>query len=350
MEKTVSNHLDLIARYRDELRHKPDLDQFFLELTLKCNEYCFHCGSGCSAELPDGLKVDIYKSLLDELRVSFGEELFIAITGGEPLIYKDFEEVVSYVNKLGFSWGMTSNATLITKDVACMLKRCGMYSISISIDGLRDTHDRYRRLPGSYDKTINGLVNLIEAGIPSIMITTVANHENIDQLDEMFEIFDGYDIDDWRITGIEPIGRAKEHPEMYLTREDHRRLLDFIKTKREEGYPLSYGCPHFLGEYEGMVRDWYFMCQAGTRVASVTAEGDFVACLNIPRNDLTIQGNIFKDKFTDVWRDRYEFFRTPLSNRCDRCKNCNYNTWCSGDSYHSWDYEKDEPVICANNL
>lgn len=345
-------NLDTLAEYRDKLRKKPELRQLFLELTLKCNENCFHCGSRCSAQMPHGLELEQYKSLLDEVKENFGTKLMIALTGGEPLLYPKFFDLVEYIRSLGFPWGMTSNGTLITKDTARRLKECGMRTISVSIDGVRDTHNRYRKMERGYELAMRGIQNLIDLNsFDSIMVTTVVNHENISELDELFEIFNDMDINEWRLTGLEPIGRAMEAANMQLTPTDYRILMEFIRDKREQKLPVEYSCSHFLGlEYEADVRDWYFLCNAGVYVAGIMVNGAVGACLDIPRNERTVQGNIFQDNFTDIWKNCFEIFRTLLSERNSRCTHCPQSRWCEGGSYHSWDYEKDEPKVCFKDI
>ena len=131
------------------------------------------------------------------------------------------------------------------------------------------------------------------------------------------------DVDSWRVINLEPIGRALALDGYMLDKEDYIRMLDFIRTKREQGYPLSYGCTHYLGlEYEKAVRDWYFICSAGIYTASIMANGDIGACLDIERRSETIEGNILKDDFTDVWKNRFKIFRTPLYEKNEKCSHC----------------------------
>ena len=138
---------------------------------------------------------------------------------------------------------------------------------------------------------------------------------------------------------------------MLLTPEDHRALLDFIREKRDQKLPVEYGCCHYLGpEYEAEVRDWYFLCNAGIYVASIMENGDVGACLDIPRNATSIQGNVLRQSFTDIWQNGFSFFRTPLSERNERCNGCPSARFCRGGSYHSWNFEKDEPRICFRDI
>ena len=85
-EQIKRSNLDILADYHKGLRKDPRLRQLFFELTLKCNEHCFHCGSSCADNMPDGLELSKYKEILDEVKENFGNKVFIALTGGEPLL------------------------------------------------------------------------------------------------------------------------------------------------------------------------------------------------------------------------------------------------------------------------
>ena len=276
----------------------------------------------------------------------------LCITGGEPLLRPDFFEILGYAHQLGYHWGMTTNGTLITKDIAHKLAQCGMSTVSVSIDGLPETHDELRSMPGGYEKAMAGIRNLIDENtFHGIQVTTVINHRNIRELDALFEIMDKLDIDSWRVINLEPIGRALERPELMCTEEDYKRLFSFIWEKRLAGYPVEYSCSHYLGpEYEGEVRDWYWICGAGIITASIMANGDIGACLDIERRPETIQGNIRTDRFHDVWDNRFELFRTDLSDFSEYCKGCEHVKCCRGDAHHSWDYDKNEPRVCMKGI
>lgn len=342
-------HLNKLADHTRTLYKKPELRKLFFELTLQCNERCFHCGSSCTATRGDELSCEEWLSLIDQVKADFGTgRIQLCITGGEPLLNRDFFDIMGYAHAQGFRWGMTSNATLITPEVARRLAEVGMGTISVSIDGLRDTHDRLRGLAGGYDRAMRGIQNLLDVGtFHAVQVTTVVNHKNIDELDELFAIMDGIDIDSWRVINLEPIGRALLHPDLMLTREDYVRLFDFIRQKRVEGYPLEYGCSHYLGlEYEAEVREWYWRCNAGVFTASIMSNGDIGACLDIERRPEVIQGNIHADRLRDVWENRFELFRHDLSDSCEACQNCEHVRFCRGDAHHSWDYDHNRPMVC----
>ena len=127
--------------------------------------------------------------------------------------------------------------------------------------------------------------------------------------------------------------------------------MEYIKEKREKKYPVEYSCCHYLGpDYEAEVRDWYFLCNAGIYVAAIMENGDVGACLDIPRNSTSIQGNVLRESFTDIWKERFQFYRTHLSERNETCRSCPEKRFCRGGSYHSWNFEKDEPRVCFKNV
>ena len=342
--------LQMLAEYRKELRKNPQLRFLFFELTQKCNENCIHCGSRCGENVPEELPTEAFLKLLDKVATDFAGSLpMLCVTGGEPLLRRDFFEIVEHAHRLGFTWGMTSNGTLITKDVARRLKEAGMATVAISLDGTKEYHDKFRRSPNAFERTVEGLRNLLEQDFEDVQATTVVTKQNLGSLEELFQVLYDIDVDSWRLLAIEPIGRALDIPEMQLSTKDHFALLDFIRSKREQGYPVTYGCCHWLGtDYEREVRDWYFLCNAGVYTASIMSNGDIGACLDIDRRPETIQGNILKDDFTKVWKERFEIFRTPLSERCAECKGCKDVAFCEGGSCHSWDYDNDRQLVCLH--
>lgn len=341
--------MDVLNSYIQTLYEKPVLRRLFLELTMQCNAKCFHCGSRCTEVKGAELSAEEFKRVLDQVKEDFDiSKIQLCITGGEPLIRPDFFEIMSYAHDLGYRWGMTSNGMLITREVAHRLAECGMRTISVSIDGLPATHDRLRGTPGGYVRAMMGIRNLIhEQRFQDVQVTTVVNHQNINELDELFKVMDGLDIDSWRVINLEPIGRALDHPELMCTPENYRRLFEFIREKRSAGYPVCYGCSHYLGQnLEREVRDWYWQCTAGVYTASIMANGDIGACLDIERRPETIQGNIHRDRFSDVWRDKFKIFRRDLSGSCEDCRKCEHASHCRGGAYHSWDYDRSEPRVC----
>ena len=138
LAEVKTDHLNQLADYTHTLYRAPELRKLFFELTLQCNERCFHCGSSCTSARGDELSCEEWLRIIDQVKADFGtERIQLCITGGEPLLNRDFFRIMEYAHNQGFRWGMTSNATLITPEVAQHLAEAGMGTISVSIDGLR---------------------------------------------------------------------------------------------------------------------------------------------------------------------------------------------------------------------
>jgi len=356
-EELKLKKLEQTRRYREELKKNPVLNNLFFELTLRCNERCLHCGSSCGDVSSNEMTIAQYDKLMHEIKEDFTEyipDMLLNITGGEPLLRKDFFEIMEIANNLGYYWGMTTNGTLITKDIAKDLKRVGLKSVSISIDGLEDTHDTFRRTPGGWNKAMTGVQNLIdEGGFDHIQITTVVTHKNIGELEELYKIMQGIDIDSWRVMEIDPIGRALKNPDYLLTPDDFKYMVEFIREKRMNADPVMYGCSHYIGlEYEREIRDWYFLCTAGVHTASIACNGDILACLDIERRPELVQGNWLKgDRFSDVWYNRFKQFRgEDLACNSEKCMSCSSKDYCHGGSFHTWDFDKQEQRICLKGI
>lgn len=347
-------HMQELAKYRDEqLRPNPELRSLFLEITPFCNEHCLHCGSRCGDIDVSGMlsKEEIFK-LLDDFKRDFNvKKTRFCVTGGEPLLRPEFFEIMEYANKLGIGWGMTSNGTLITKEVARKLKDTGLRTVSISVDGLKNNHEWFRQSPGSYEKTIEGIKNLLEVGISHVQITTVVYHKNINELPKMYKEFKKIGVKSWRVINIEPIGRAKENTDLMLSVDEYKKLFKFIRDNRfKSKMEVCYGCSHYLGaDMEAEVRKWYFLCNAGVYTASVMYNGDIGGCLDIERRPELIQGNIRKDNLKDIWLNKFENFRNDYR-KTGKCANCPDYKFCAGDSFHTWDFERMEPALCMKGI
>lgn len=352
-DKVKIEHMHKLSEYRKNLRENPKLHSLFIEMTTACNEHCRHCGSECDSKVPDDLlTADEIKAFLDEVKEDFDiSNIELCITGGEPLLRQDFFEIMNYAHKLGYTWGMTTNGTLIDDDIAKKLKEAGMRTVSVSVDGLCDTHDWFRRSPGSYDKTIRGIRCLLRQGFKHVQITTVVHQRNIGELKKMYKIFSDLGVRSWRVINVEPIGRALSQNDIVLSAGQLKKMFRFIEKNRFKNHmEVCYGCSHYLGvKHERESRKWYFLCNAGIYTASVCCNGEIRACLDIQRRPELIEGNIRSDRFSDVWRDGYKIYRSDFK-KTGKCSECEHYEFCAGDAYHSWDYDKNEPALCMKGI
>lgn len=347
------NMIDL-ANYQRSLWNNPRLQYLFFELTDCCNLNCMHCGSRCSGMNKMYLPISaIVKTLKQVAEKYHSREIMVCLTGGEPMLYPDLNKVIALAHDMGFPVGMTSNGTLIDAKAAGELMSAGLDTVSISIDGIGNVHDRFRCSHGSFDRAMNGIRYLERVGA-SVQPLTVVHKKNFFQLEDMFRLFSAEGLYSWRLTNMDPIGRARRNKDLLLTGDELKKLFSFVREKRfnpNSQMEVTMSCPHFLTyEYEREVRDNYFQCGAGLRIASVMANGDIGACLDIERRPELIQGNVFEDDFIEVWETRFETFRQDRTNQSRTCSTCRHSEVCMGDSAHTWNYGNQEPGYCVAQM
>ena len=152
------------------------LHTLFFEVTSRCNAFCDHCGSRCTADKKDELSADVFKKVLSDVAKHFGtKRIMLNITGGEPLIRRDLFDITRYADELGFKWGLVTNGMLITDDVIGKMQETHMSTISISLDGMKKTHEEFRHVPGSFNKIISAIEKLKAADfVEHIQVTFIA--------------------------------------------------------------------------------------------------------------------------------------------------------------------------------
>ena len=337
--------------YKEKLRKEHKLTYLFWECTLNCNFLCKHCGSDAGKKVYDGeLTTEEIKKVLEEVAQKFRpQEVMLAITGGEPLLRKDLFEVMGFANELGFPWGMVTNGFLVNNDIVEKMKKTGMVSVVVSIDGIGEKHDEFRGVKGAYDRAVNAVKLLVEANfLKNLQITTTVHKGNIEYLEEMYKTFLPLGITSWRVMDVDPIGRSENNDELLLNKEQYKFLLSFIKDKRKKSkIDITYGCSGFLGlKYEGELRGWFFNCNTGINTGSILHNGDMFVCPNVPRRPELIQGNVRQENFTEVWNNKYKIFRNKERTKCEKCGSCEYWEECLGGSFHLWDFENNKPKVC----
>ncbi len=353
--KIKIKNLNKLYKYRQKLYKKPILANLFIEVTSRCNARCEHCGSNCENKiLEDEISADYLKNTLLDISKHYNpKKILLNITGGEPLIRKDLFEIMDYANKLGYRWGMTSNGMLINDDIIKKMNQTNMETISISIDGMKQTHERFRNVPGSFDKIIENIKKMQKVpSIKIVQVTTVANKKNLNELEDVYELMKKLNIDSWRVINVDPIGRAKNNDDILLNKDEYKYLFNFIKEKREENIMnVEYGCSHYLDlPMEKEIRDTYFYCVAGLYVASILSNGDIFVCPNVERRSELIQGNIKNDSFIDIWENKFKIFRKDDRIKSDKCTNCSKWKYCLGDSFHTFDFEEKRPKFCIKDI
>lgn len=321
---------------RNNLKQLHPLRQLFWESTLRCNVHCLHCGSDCiaSTETPDMPAMDFLHVIDTEITPHVDpHKVMVIISGGEPLMRKDLTDVGRALMQRGYPWGMVTNGLALTEKKFCELRQAGLRSLTISCDGLEEDHNWLRQHPFAFESATRTIrLCVAEKGLVWDVVTCV-NQRTIKHLPAIRDMLWSLGVCDWRVFSIDPMGRAAENPELILSDDQFRYLMDFIVAEREAGRQVSYSCEGYLGEYEGRVRDHLYHCAAGISIASVLIDGSISACTSI--RGKYYQGNIYRNSFWDIWEHGFKPYRDRTWMRqLEPCKNCKVFSFCEGNGMH----------------
>ncbi len=146
-------------------------EELAIEVTTRCNSSCLHCFARSGVSRSTSLTVDLVKEIMVEGYDAGYRHLHI--TGGEPLLWKGLFEAADYGFDVGYETiFMNTNGTLITEEISKRLAGCGRLSISVSLDGPEDLHDRIRG-KGSHRRAMKGIEKALNRGIDLTVFTTV---------------------------------------------------------------------------------------------------------------------------------------------------------------------------------
>lgn len=339
--------LNAFRLYRKNTTKLHELQVLFWECTLRCSLNCVHCGSDCHKEsnVKDMPLNDFLNVLNQVKKITNPHKTMIAITGGEPLMRSDLEKCGLEIYKREFPWGIVTNGWLLNEKRLQSLLNSGLRSITISIDGLKDSHDWFRGRIGSFDKALHAAKLVSKLNDIEYDVVTCAHKRSINELEQIKKLLIDNNINNWRIFTVFPTGRAKQNHELQLNNNEFKFLFDFIeKTRNENKLNVNYGCEGFLGSYEGRVRDNFFFCRAGISIASVLADGSISACPSL-RSSFN-QGNIYHDNFIDVWENRFDIMRNRNWTKKGICKNCKFYKWCEGNALHLYNNKNHDLEFC----
>jgi len=201
-------------------------------MTRRCNLKCIHCYSNsANIDYPDELTTEEGRKLIDDL-AAFGSPV-ILFSGGEPLLRPDLLELAHYATDKGMRAVISTNGTLITKDIAAKLKKIGLSYVGVSLDGLERTHDRFRGMKGAFELAIEGIRNCRDAGIKVGLRFTVNKH-NLTDVPAMFDLLRKEKIERMCFYHLVYTGRGSKLREEDLTHEETRKLLDLIAARTKE--------------------------------------------------------------------------------------------------------------------
>ncbi len=296
------------------------------ELTYACNLECVHCLSSSGRRDPRELTTAEAKGVLDELHDL--QVFYINIGGGEPMIRRDFFELLEYSIGRGIGVKFSTNGAFIDQAKAERLTAMDYLDIQISLDGTDAVTNDAVRGEGSYDTAIQAMEHLRNAGFGEFKISVVVTRHNVDQLDEFKALADEYGAQ-LRITRLRPSGRgADSWHDLHPTQAQQRQIYDWLVLNGENVLTGdSFFHLNALGEepLPGLN-----MCGAGRVVCLIDPIGDVYACPFVIHDEFKAGSVRDEGGFSKVWKqsDLFTELREPQS--AGACSACGEFDACQG--------------------
>ena len=181
------------------------------ETTRACQLACAHCRADAVLNRnPLELSTSAGKALLDDLAAYGPPRPIVVLTGGDPFERPDLAELVSHGAAAGLSMALSPSVTpRLTRDALVELRAAGARAVSLSLDGATAaTHDRFRRVPGVFDRTCVAAQWVHEAGL-RLQINSTVTADNIGELPAMLEQVVRFGAGLWSVFFLVPTGRGK---------------------------------------------------------------------------------------------------------------------------------------------
>jgi len=295
------------------------------EITYACNLQCVHCLSSSGTRDPRELSTDQAKAVLDELRDL--QVFYINIGGGEPMIRKDFFEILEHAETNNIGVKFSTNGTYITAENARRLAAMNYLDIQISLDGVDAITNDAVRGKGSYATAIAAMNHLRDANFGQFKISVVVTRHNVDQLDAFKALADSYGAQ-LRITRLRPSGRGVDTwDELHPTQQQQRQIYDWLM---KHGENVLTGDSFFHLNAFGESLPGLNLCGAGRVVCLIDPIGDVYACPFVIHDQFKAGSLLSDGGFTKVWKesDLFLSLREPESEGA--CSACGSYDACQG--------------------
>ena len=295
------------------------------ELTYACNLQCVHCLSSSGQRDPRELSTAQAKAVIDELRDL--QVFYINIGGGEPMIRRDFFDIIEYSINNSIGVKFSTNGAYIDAANARRLAAMDYLDIQISLDGTNAaTNDAVRGL-GSFDTAIAAMDNLARANFGPFKISVVVTRHNVAQLDEFKALADSYGAQ-LRITRLRPAGRgADTWHELHPTAEQQ---IDIYKWLLGHGENVLTGDSFFHLNALGEPLPGLNLCGAGRVVCLIDPVGDVYACPFVLHDEFRAGNVLDPGGFTKVWRHSSLFTSLREPESAGACSSCGSYDACQG--------------------
>ncbi|MBV2235275.1 MAG: heme d1 biosynthesis radical SAM protein NirJ [Sterolibacterium sp.] len=333
-------------------KRNPPAPVVIWNLIRRCNLTCKHCYSiSADKDFPGELSTEEIYTVMDDLK-RFRVPVLI-LSGGEPLLRPDIFAIAQRAKAMGFYVGLSSNGTLIDENNIEQIAACDFNYVGVSLDGMRATHDKFRRLEGAFDASLAGIRLCRDLGL-KVGVRFTLTQDNAHDLPHLLKLIEDEDIDRFYFSHLNYAGRGNKHREddahHRMTREAMDLLFDTCLAYLQRGVEKEFTTGN--NDADGVyLLHWVqrnFPEQAAAIRAKLAQWGGNSSGVNVANIDNLGNvhpdtmwwhhnlGNVRQRPFSEIWLDTSDPLMAGLKQRPrqvkGRCGQCQYFDICGGNT------------------
>lgn len=303
-------------------------------LTARCNLACSHCyiSAGPWVKTDNDLTLPEFRRMADEVLALSPGAMFV-LTGGEPLIRRDLEEIAAYSVSKGAIVVVGTNGTGLTAKRIATLKEAGVTGFAVSVDSLEDqVHDDFRHGDGALKHTLASIERLREAELDFIVQTSITR-ENFHELEAMVAFSAEKGAVSFNLYFLVETGRGSEVKELPPEMNDDalRRLAVLQQEYRGRMMIRSKCQPAYMRHVhdldpESPLLNYSTRCPCGIQYCRITPDGKVTPCPYLP----VVAGDLRQQSFAEVWNSSPVFQNIRGGDLEGKCGSCEYRQICGG--------------------
>ena len=320
-------------------------------VTRACNLKCVHCYAHATEKSTEKeLSTEQAKAVLDDL-AQFGVPV-VLFSGGEPLVRPDLPELADYAVNKGMRAVISTNGTLITKEKAAELKKIGLSYVGVSLDGMEEVNDHFRKKKGAFKAAMSGIENCLEAGLKVGLRFTISKL-NKDQVGPVFDLLEEMNIPRVCFYHLVYAGRGSDLISQDLSHEETREVVDLImdrtKDLHDRGKPKEvltvdnhadgpYVYLRMLKEEDSRSEEVLELLKmnegnsSGRGIGCISWDGSVHADQFWRHHSF---GNVLERPFSEIWTDMSDPLLSKLKDKkkymTGRCSQCKWLDICAGN-------------------
>ena len=315
-----------------------ELSLLAINLTRRCNLACPHCyldADTLNTSSKGELTTDEVCNLLDQV-VAMGHSTMIVLTGGEPLVRSDLEQIIQYGSDRDLPIVVGTNGVMLNRKRVESLKVAGVSGLGISLDSLNaERHDRFRGLPGAWHKTMAGIDHCRRQQLDFQLHFTVTT-ENVHELSEVAQFAANSGARVLNVFFVICTGRGTTFTQLSPARHEEV-LQELVELQRQ--HPQCIVRPRCAPQFKRVALSQKSAsatnlisgregdgCIAGIHYCRVTSTGDITPCPYLPDS----LGNVRESSITDLWNHSPVFASLRNGTLNGKCGACEYRELCGG--------------------